>query len=116
MSIADEDLNDAIEQTRAKGHTLEDALKPEGRTLSLYGKRLHGAIAKAGEYQSTEINRNRSMLEEIDVRAAYYDELQRKLDEVKHENRNQRRLVAAALKGAIAGQAALDAELVNREE
>lgn len=112
MNLND-DLQQAIEQTRTDGHDLEETVKAESKSLSLAGRKLHSAIAKAAEYQSQEINRNQSLLSEIDTRADFYASLKRQLDQVIEQNRQQRRLVAAALRGSIAGQAALDADLTR---
>lgn len=109
----DDELVSAIESTRADGHAIEDSLKSGQRTVSLSGKRLHGAIARAAEYQSAEITRNRGLLEELDVRAAYYRKLLADIQNVIAENARQRRVVAAALRGAIAGNAALEADMLR---
>lgn len=113
MSHAQDDLESAIEQTRADGHALEDTLKTESRSLATSGRKLHGAIAKAAEYQSAEVTRNRSLLSELDARGDYYQTLKADIERVILENSRQRRIVAAALRGAIAGQAAVDADLTR---
>jgi hypothetical protein len=108
-----DDLQRAIETTRAQGHDIEETLKSESRSLSLAGRKLHSAVAKAAEYQSAEVTRNRSLLSEIDIRGAFYAQLRNDIEAVISENLRQRKVVAAALRGGIAGQAAFDADLTR---
>jgi CHASE2 domain-containing sensor protein len=110
---ANDVLQRAIETTRAQGHGIEETLKSESRSLSLAGRKLHSAVAKAAEYQSAEVTRGRSLLEEIRIRAAWYSKLRDDLDQVIEENRRQGRIVSAALRGAIAGAAAMESDLTR---
>ena len=116
MTGTNDDLQHAIETTRAQGHDIEETLKSESRSLSLAGRKLHNAVAKAAEWQSAEVTRNRSILEEIKIRAAWYSKLRDDLDQVVEENRRQGRIVSAALRGAIAGAAALESDLLRSDE
>ena|ERR1035437_7540460 len=116
MTNAYDDLQRAIDTTRAQGHDIEETLKSESRSLSLAGRKLHTAITKAAEWQSAEVTRNRSLLEEIQVRASWYSKLRNDLDQVVEENRRQGRVVSAALRGAIAGAAALESDLLRSDE
>ena len=116
MPTTEDDLEDAIEQTRQAGHNIEETVKSENRSLGLAARKLHTAIAKANEYQNAEIGRNRSLLEELDIRGAYYRKLRADIDAVIVENARQRKIVSATLRGAIAGQAAIDADLTRSDE
>lgn len=116
MSPTEDDLAADIEQTRQDGHALEETVKVESRSLGLAARKLHTAIARANEYQSAEITKNRGILEELDIRASYYKKLRADIDAVIAENSRQRRIVSAALRGAIAGAAAVESDLTRGDE